>query len=233
MLHSFGPDLHYAEGPVITAAGGFRFPTRMAVLRLDGGGLWIWSPIPLTAELRAAIETLGLPQALVAPNHLHDSWLDDWVQAYPQAEVHLAPGLPARHPELTQAQELGDAAPDAWAGQIDQLVLRGNAITTEVLFFHRASGAVLVTDLLQNYPAGWFPGWRGVVARLDGMVGPAPRMPRKFRLGFLGHRRMAGQAARLLLDWPITRLLVAHGTPVEQGARGLMHREFGWLFRRG
>ena len=64
MLKPFGPDIWIAEGPVVSAYLGFRYPTRMAVIRLPNaeggdGGLFIWSPVALTDELRAAVEALG------------------------------------------------------------------------------------------------------------------------------------------------------------------------------
>jgi hypothetical protein len=42
--------------------------------------------------------------------------------------------------------------------------MQGNLITTEVVFFHVKSGTVLFTDLLQQFPAGSFSGWRAFVA---------------------------------------------------------------------
>lgn len=58
----------------------------------------------------------------------------------------------------------------------------GNRITTEVVFFHRPTATVLVTDLVQQIPQGWYRGWRAVVARLDLMTAPVPSVPRKFRM---------------------------------------------------
>ena len=46
--------------------------------------------------------------------------------------------------------------PPIWGDDIDQVIMRGNTITTEVVFFHRTSGTVLFTDLLQNFPPDWF-----------------------------------------------------------------------------
>lgn len=34
MLKPFGPDIRIAEGPVVSATLGFRYPTRMAAIRL-------------------------------------------------------------------------------------------------------------------------------------------------------------------------------------------------------
>lgn len=39
MLTAFGPQIWLSDGPVLTAALGFRYPTRMAVIRLGGGDL--------------------------------------------------------------------------------------------------------------------------------------------------------------------------------------------------
>lgn len=229
-LEEFAEDIWIASGPVVTAAAGFRYPTRMAVIRLQGGGLIIWSPVALEEALKARIAALGPVAHIVAPNGLHDSFTADWATAYPDARLHLAPGIAARRPDLPAHAELGDVADPGWEGQLDQQVVRGNVITVEVVFFHRASGTVLFTDLLQQFPPGWFTGWRGIVARLDRMTGTEPAVPRKFRLAFRD-RRTARQAIRTILGWPVRRILMAHGVPVTSGAADSLRRAFGWLTR--
>ncbi|MGL4321671.1 MAG: DUF4336 domain-containing protein [Paracoccaceae bacterium] len=67
VLIPFGPDIWIADGRVLNIAG-FAYPTRMAVMRLQGGGLVIWSPVALTAELRAAVAALGPVQHIIGPN---------------------------------------------------------------------------------------------------------------------------------------------------------------------
>ena len=42
MLQSFGDDIWLADGPIAGVAG-FDYPTRMAIIRLSGGALFIWS----------------------------------------------------------------------------------------------------------------------------------------------------------------------------------------------
>ena len=88
MLTSFAEDIWIADGPVVTAALGFHFPTRMAVIRLRDGGLFVWSPVALTAELRAGVEALGAVRHIVAPNALHDLFLAEWGRAFPGAQLH-------------------------------------------------------------------------------------------------------------------------------------------------
>lgn len=230
MLTPFAPDIWLADGPAITAAMGFRYPTRMALIRLAGGDLFIWSPVALCDALRAAVDALGPVRHIVAPNALHDSFLADWHRAYPEAALYAAPGLAAKRRDLAFAAELGDAAPPEWSGQIDQAAVAGNAITTEIVFFHRASATALFTDLLQQFPQGWFSGWRALVARLDLMTGPQPAVPRKFRLAFT-NRRLARPALARILAWPATRVVMAHGTPVTGGGQVFLARAFAWLTR--
>lgn len=229
-LQDFADNIWIASGPVVTAAAGFRYPTRMAVIRLSGGRLFIWSPVALDAALRSQIDALGTVAHIVAPNGLHDCFLAEWAAAYPDASLHATPALADRRPDLRVDAKLGDAPDPGWAEQIDQVVVRGNLITVEVVFFHRESHTVLFTDLLQQLPPDWFTGWRGIVARLDLMTGPRLAVPRKFRLAFrdrLAARRTIGT----ILAWPVQRILVAHGPPVTSQAETALRGAFRWLIR--
>lgn len=223
----FGEEIWLVDGPDVVASAGFVYPTRMVVIRLADGGLWLWSPVAAEAEVVAAVTALGPVAHLVAPNGLHDRWIGDWAEAFGQAQVHLAPGLAAKRPDLGAAEELGAEAPEAWAGQIDQVLIR-TVLTDEVLFCHRASGTLLVTDLLQNIAPGTYAGWRKLVARMDLMTSGAPEMPHKFRLA-LRDRKAARKAMDQVLGWGPDRMVLAHGAAVESGAADVLRSAFGWL----
>jgi hypothetical protein len=226
-LQAFAPEIWTADGSE-TEVVGFRYPTRLVVIRLSTGGLFVWSPIALSASLKAEVEALGEVRHLVAPNSLHHLFLDEWRRAYPQARLYAAPELRRRRIDLDFDAELGDAPGPEWAADLDQVVVRGNAITTEVVFFHRCSGSVLFTDLIQQFQPGWFTGWRALVARLDLMVGAEPSVPRKFRIAFKD-RKAARASLRRILEWPASKVLMAHGMPVEQDGRAFIARAFRWL----
>lgn len=228
MLEKFGPDIWIASGPQVTAALGFNYPTRMAVIRLDSGDLFVWSPTALTDELGAEIASLGPVRHLVAPNSLHDLFIASWKQAYPDARLYAAPGLQERRRDLAFDAEITDNAILPWTSEIAHVVMAGNAITIEVVFFHAKSGTVLFTDLLQQFPPRWFSGWRALIAKWDLMLAPEPSVPRKFRLAFTD-RRAARAAAERLLSWPAAKVLVAHGTPVRIDGRAFLKRAFRWL----
>jgi hypothetical protein len=226
-LQPFGEDIWIADGSEAEVAG-FRYPTRMIVIRLKGGGLWLWSPVDYGEALGAAVAALGEVRWLVAPNSLHHLHLAAWRKAFPQAWLYAAPGLRPRRPDLDFDADLGEAPPAEWAGEIDHVLVRGNRITTEAVFFHRASGTVIFTDLIQHFRPGWFTGWRALVARLDLMVADEPSVPRKFRLAFTD-RKAARAALRRILAWPCERVLMAHGPPIEGGGQAFIARAFRWL----
>lgn len=230
-MTSFGQEIWLFDGPAVTGAAGFRFPTRMAVIRLPGeGGLWVWSPVALTQDMRRAVDTLGPVRHIVAPNSLHHSFLAAWARAYPDARVHAAPGLTPEIAGTAIHAVLGGEPDPAWAGALDQVIVRGNRITTEVVFFHSPSATVLVTDLVQQIPRGWFRGWRAVVAHLDLMTASVPSVPRKFRMA-MTDKAAAREGVRRILDWPADGLVMAHGAPLRAGGQDALRRAFGWLLR--
>jgi len=228
MLQEFGQNLWIADGAEPVPVAGFRYPLRMAVARLPGGGLWLWSPVQATGALMAEVAAFGPVTDIVAPNGLHHLFLAEWQAAFPEARLHAAPGLARKRPDLRIDRGLGHGPDPDWGGAIDQQPIRGCRITTEVLFFHAASATVLVTDLIQSFPAGWFTGWRAWVARADLMTAPAPTVPRKFRLAFTDRTAARRDIARAL-SWPAERLVMAHGAPVERGGQRVLANAFGWL----
>ncbi|MCW1431826.1 DUF4336 domain-containing protein [Novosphingobium sp. JCM 18896] len=227
VLQLFAEDLWIAEGPIVTNLA-FDFPTRMIVVRLSDGALFIWSPIALSQELRSAVDGLGPVRHVVAPNTLHHLFLEAWHRAYPEATLHAVPELRAKRSELEWGDDLGDRPTAAWSNDIDQVVIRENRITTEVVFFHRRSRTAIFTDMIQQFDAGWFKGWRGLVAKLDLMTAPAPTVPRKYRMAFRD-RDMARQALQQILAWPTEGLLAAHARPIRHGGRDVIARAFDWL----
>ncbi|PLP61266.1 hypothetical protein CYK37_03035 [Mesorhizobium loti] len=228
ILTQFGPEIWTANGPIVTAAGGFHYPTRMAVIRLSGDQLFIWSPIALTTELQAAVRALGDVNCLVPPNSLHHVFLGEWQRAFPQAKTYAPPGLREKRPGIAFDGDLADMSSPPWSADLKQVVIGGNLITTEVVFFHLASRTVLFCDLVQHFKPGWFAGWRAVVARLDLMVNAEASVPRKFRIAFTD-RQAARASIQKILAWPADNVLMAHGDPIIREGQAFLRRAFRWL----
>jgi hypothetical protein len=226
-LRPYGQSLWIADGPVVGFFG-FAYPTRMAIIRLASGGLFVWSPIELDPALKAEIDGLGPVAHLVSPNKLHHLYLAQWKETYRGAQLHLPPGLAKKRPDLTFDGELGDNAPPDWSGEIDQICFAGSLAMTEIVFFHRASSTALFGDLIENFPRGWFSGWRGWIARLGGIVAPDGGAPGDLRLSFVG-RKKARQALARILEWRPHQVVIAHGDGVRTEGEAFIRHAFRWL----
>ena len=155
---------------------GLSLPTRMTVLRLADGGLWLHSPTRHTPALQGALEGLGPVRHLVAPNTAHWAHASPWHKAVPDAKLWAAPGVADRargqgvHLRVTGGT-LGDAAPPDWEGQIEHAVFSAPGLV-EVAFHHRASRTLVLTDGVQAMPSGELPLATWLFSRV---TGSAPR----------------------------------------------------------
>ncbi|MHC4215445.1 MAG: DUF4336 domain-containing protein [Planctomycetota bacterium] len=226
-LQHIGEEIWIADGPKVPFYG-FPYPTRMAVIRLADGGLWVWSPVGLDRELRTEVEALGPVRHLVSPNKLHHLFLAEWGAAWPEARLYAPPGLARRRKDLDFAAELGDRPEPAWDGQIDQVVIGGSLAMNEVVFFHRQSSTCLVCDLIQRHDPADCTGLKGALMRLDGLVGPDGSTPREWRASFLKRSR-ARAALRRALSWQPERLVIAHGEWAPTDGTEMLRRGIRWL----
>jgi hypothetical protein len=230
-LEQLHESLWLAEGEVVSFYG-FPYPTRAVIVRLADGGLWVWSPVKLTLHLQAEVDRLGHVRHLVSPNKLHHLYLAEWQEAYPQALLWGPSTSIAKRRDLSFREPLEDAPPAEWGNAIDQAWFRGSIAMDEIVFFHRASGTVLVADLIEAFSDRFLSerwgGWRSVVARLDGITAAAPGAPREWRWSFV-HRKLAREARDKVLGWDCVRVVMAHGEWVPSDGRAYLERAFRWL----
>ena len=227
MLEEFGPSLYVAEGTTVPFLG-FPYPTRMAIVRLTDGTVWVWSPIELTRDLERAVDTIGPVRHIVSPNKIHHLFLKEWSDRWPDARLHAPPGLAARKPELHFDSELGDESDPAWTADIDQTIFHGSFVLEEVVFFHRPSRTAFFCDLVQRHDSSLATGWKGLVMRLDGLVGEHGSTPREWRATFL-RRRLAREARAQVLAWEPERLVIAHGACAPTNATQILSRALAWI----
>jgi hypothetical protein len=227
VLQPVGDAIWLVPGPTVQFLR-IPYPTRMVVVRLASGGLWIWSPIALDETLQQEIDAIGPVRHLVTPNKIHHLFLQDWARAYPQAHLWAPPGLAGRRADLRFSGELRDEPEADWAADIDQVVVRGSFFMEEVLFFHRPSRTCLVGDLVQKHDTAGLSFWQAALMRLDGLVGERGSTPREWRATFL-RRSTARAAIRRALDWSPLHLIIAHGTlPRDDGAK-VLRESLAWL----
>ena len=90
--------------------------------------------------------------------------------------------------------DLGPAAPQDWAGQIGQLLVTGHPRHREAVFHHRASGSLILTDLVQALQPRTMSRPDAFRARLLAGARPGGQMPPLTRLGFTFGRKHLNEA---------------------------------------
>jgi len=224
------------DGPVIRFGyGGVKFPftTRMTVVQLGNGELWVHSPTEFSEALKAEIDALGQVRYLIAPNRIHYWWMDEWVAAYPKATTYAAPGVRNQAQNYNRYSRYdfdlveGDEYP--WSNELSMLIIHGSYLS-EAVFFHAATRTLIVVDLIQNYerdkitnPVFRFMSW------LSGALDPDGKAPIDLRMTFFLHRKKFAAAVRTMISWQPQRIIIAHGRWYRDNAVTELKRAFRWL----
>ncbi len=222
------------DGPVIEFGPlGLKmpFPTRMTIIRLADGSLFLHSPTPVTPSLQREIEAIGRPRWIIGPNRIHYWWIPDWRQAYPEADVYLAPRIREQSsgridfPASTLDRDHGYP----WDGPIATLPIHG-AYMTEVEFFHHPSRTLILTDLIENFEIPKLPTrWLRWLVRLGGVAHPHGGMPFDMRLTVWRQRRQLRDAIRQMIAWQPERVVLAHGKWFDTDGAAELRRAFRWV----
>ena len=229
------PGLWIVDGPIVRMAalgGSAPFPTRMTMARLAGGALWCHSPVAPDDALFAAIDALGSVRHLVSPNKLHYAHVAAWKRRYPAATAWASPGVRERAAsqriEVAFDADLGDVPEPAWAAELDQLHFRGSRVFEEVVFLHRASGTLVLADLIENFEAAKLGTAMRWIARLGGVLDPDGKTPLDMRLTFRD-RAAAHACLQHIMGWRPQRVILAHGRCYLENAEAELRRAFRWL----
>lgn len=226
MLESIADGVWISDGPEVSFMG-IPYPTRMGIVRLPSGGLWVWSPVGLDDALAAEVAALGEVRHLVEPNKLHHLALPQWKERWPDARAYAPPGLASRV-DVSFDVELGDEAEPAFEGAVDHVIVHGSFVMDEVLFCHRPSRTLFVGDLVQKHDPEAFATWQRWLMELDGLAGPDGSTPREWRATFLD-RTAARDAIRRAIAWDPARMVIAHGAWAREDGAEALRSSLSWL----
>lgn len=223
-LQAIAPDIWHAQHHFVIK--GIQLSSRMTVVRMRDGRLWLHSPIPLTPALRSQVEALGIITYLVAPSKVHHLFIGEWAKAYPQAVLFGPRGLSAKRPDLQGMRILSSSGEPEWMEELGQLLVEGIPFTNEHVWFHWPSRTAIFTDLCQCWQ-GDLPMASRLYAKVTG-VSKRLAVPRTIKL--ITRDRQAAQAsAAKILAWPVERVVVAHNAIIEQEARAKLSEALAWF----
>ena len=196
-----------------------RFPLRLmgaeigrtvTIIRLRSGELVIHSTAPFTVADADAITRLGPPRWLLDATLFHDTCARVGRVMFPSS-VYLAPdGFPVPCETLS-------VPPQAWCEELEVLELGGMPSVREHVFFHRASGTLIVADLVFNFGADMTP-WTRFVFRWGAGIREYPGVGRLFRMS-IRDRAAFNQSVSEMMQWDFDRLIVGHGEVIGSGAK--------------
>jgi hypothetical protein len=204
---------------------GLRLGTRMTVVRLAGGDLWVHSPIAPSPDLRREVDALGPVGHLVAPNLYHHRFLDSWRAAYPDAILHGPKALARKRKDLTLSAALEDARAASWAGELAPVHVEGCALD-ETVFVHRATRTVVSSDLTENFTTSRHWPTRAYL-KMSGTHGKIG-WPRPLRVLYRDHAA-ALRSLDALFEHDFDRVVIAHGDVIGRDGKAAVRQTFAFL----
>jgi hypothetical protein len=208
---------------------GMPYTTRMTIVRLNNGEMWIHSPGKINDGLIGEIQALGNIGYLISPNKIHHLFIQDWAALFPSAKVYSSPGLEEKRKDIAFDHALSDTAEVAWKYEIDQLIFKGSKVMEEVVFFHKESKTLILTDLVENFHPDHFKGLRKVLARITGIISPNGRTPLDWRVSFIFNKAKARVCLQKIINWNPKRIIISHGECIEHDAITFLKKSFSWL----
>ncbi len=228
-LQAFAKNIWLVEGPNVRDMG-VMFTTRMTIVKLANGSVWIESPVPVAFETLKRITELGPVKYLIAATPRHVWRLERWHALFPEAQLWVSRITPftLKQGNLSFTGVLGEAPYQDWANDFDQLTFKGNPLLEEVLFFHKESRTVILDDLIQIHPNVKGKPFRNALFKVEGVASQYGGVGLDIRLSFT-NRNLARRSLEKLLSWDFDKLIIAHGMCIEKDAKPFVERAFRWL----
>jgi hypothetical protein len=216
---------------IMTVTGELRMPLmslprRMTVVRLKDARLAVFSAIALDEQQMAALEAFGRPAYLIVPSDKHRLDAKIWKDRYPSLQVVAPEGARAAVAKVVPV----DAVAPRFDDQTVQFVtVPGTRDREAALVVKTSSGTTLVlNDIVGNIRGA--TGVGGAMLRLVGFAGDRAKIPGIVKKMMI---QDTGALRAQLLEWAqidsLNRILVSHGSPIEDNPRQVLRELAGSL----
>ncbi|MEO7168701.1 MAG: hypothetical protein ABI016_16920 [Chthoniobacterales bacterium] len=198
-------------------AFGIDFRRNVTLLRLRDGRLVIHSTAPFEPEDVEVIRRFGQPAWLVDVTLMHDTFKKAGRTAFPGLP-YLAPAGFSKASGL--ATEPLSPPPNDWADELEVVAIDGLRYVGEHALFHRASGTLVLGDLLFHFAPktrGWPRFFARHLMRLPRMVGISA-----FFCLMIRDKELFAASLRQLLEYDFQRIVVGHREPIRHHAKAAL-----------
>lgn len=203
---------------------GLEVGTRMTIICLDNGDIIVISPIDVEEITIQQINQLGNVKIIIAPNCYHHLFLTNFKSIYPDAKIWAAPGLVAKRPDITIDRTLNDRGTIGNFDEIEYLLfagfqtigIGGSGVLNEIVFWHRTSKTLILTDTAFHFDAS-FPWQTRLVAKIVG--GDRSLEPTILEKLASRDKERVKRSIQQVLNWDFDRVIMAHGSIIEQDGK--------------
>ena len=208
--------------------GGMHWPCRCTLIEAQSGELLIYSPVPFSEQDVRHIANLGKVRWIVAPNTFHHLWVSSAQRQFIEARTFVTEGVATKQPKLEYEGVLPTTVPDAWYNTLEIAHIDGSSFN-EVVLFHKPTHSLVVTDLVFNIHKS--KGW--VAPLVFRMMGTYKKFAQSKLWRLTTRDRDAACASvEKILEWPIERIIMAHGCILDVDAHRKLAAALFWM-RRG
>ena len=194
-------------------------PRRMTVVRLSDSRLVVFSAIALDADEMASLEAYGRLAFLIVPSDKHRLDAKIWKDRYPSMQVVAPEGARAK---VEKAVPVDTVAPAFDDPNVQFLTVSGTRGREAALLICTPNGTTLVlNDLVGNIQnASGFGGW---LLRMAGFAGREAQIPRVVKMAIIEDTNaLRAQLLRWAEIESLERILVSHGSPIEDNPRQVL-----------
>jgi hypothetical protein len=221
----------------------------LLTVKLQSGGVAIFSPVALTDEVKKIVADLGGDVKYIAALDIeHHIFLGEWYKAYPGAKVLAPEGLLEKRkkqgnenvPFSSIFTEKNRSVPvDAEFDAEFESEYFASHINKELVFLHKPSKTLIEADLMFNLPAteqfskAGGDATSGILTKLFSALqntqGTAVWQKRMIWYGTsAGNRPDFNKSAAKVATWDFERIIPCHGDVIETGGKGIFEKVFGW-----
>jgi len=220
---------------------------RGTLVRMQNGGVAVFSPVALTDDVKKTVASLGELRYIAAPDLEHHIFLGPWHEAYPNAKVIGPEGLAEKRakqknedvPFFKAFSAAGPSPVDAdFDAEFDIEYIPAH-LNNEIAFLHKPSKTLIEADVFFNLPAteqfsktGTAAG-AGILTKLfsslNNTAGSAVGQKRFLWYAISsGDRKGFNESVGRIAKWDFDTVVPCHGDVIETGGKAVFDKVFEW-----
>lgn len=203
---------------------GLPMSSRMTIVRLSDGALWVHSPVAMDDAMQAQIEALGPVRYVVAPSKTHHLFAKKFAQRFPGAQLYGPPGLAEKRPDIPNLITLRSDEKYPWEPELQFHLFEGIPFLNETVWHHAPTQTLVITDLCQQ----WLNNKAFTTGLYNTLVGVQGKfaVPRSVSWFMVKDKAAAARSAGRILEWPVDRIVMCHDSVIETNAYAQLVQAF-------